>query len=47
MHGISFGECMGTLVLLLFRDGAVADALLGKTKGFLIRRNRELRLSGA
>ncbi len=34
MHGVVFGEFMGTLVLILFGDGVVANVLLSQTKGF-------------
>jgi glycerol uptake facilitator protein len=33
MHGPLFGEFLGTLVLLLFGDGVVANVLLAKSKG--------------
>src|SRR6266852_1478864 len=33
MHGPFFGEFMGTLVLILLGDGAVANVLLKKSKG--------------
>lgn len=33
MHGPLFGEFLGTLVLLLFGDGVVANVLLNKSKG--------------
>ncbi len=34
MHGVYFGEFMGTLVLILLGDGVVANILLSETKGF-------------
>ena len=33
MHGPLFGEFMGTMVLILFGDGVVANVLLKKSKG--------------
>lgn len=33
MHGPVFGEFLGTLVLLLFGDGVVANVVLNKSKG--------------
>ncbi|MGC9157457.1 MAG: MIP/aquaporin family protein [Terracidiphilus sp.] len=33
MHGVVFGEFMGTLVLILFGDGTVANVLLKDSKG--------------
>ena len=33
MHGLLFGEFMGTLVLILLGDGVVANVLLNKSKG--------------
>lgn len=33
MHGPLFGEFLGTLILLLFGDGVVANVLLAKSKG--------------
>jgi glycerol uptake facilitator protein len=33
MYGPFFGEFMGTLVLILLGDGAVANVLLKKSKG--------------
>ena len=33
MHGQLFGEFMGTMVLILFGDGVVANVLLKKSKG--------------
>lgn len=33
MHGPVFGEFLGTMTLILFGDGAVANVLLGRSKG--------------
>lgn len=33
MHGAVFGEFLGTMTLVLFGDGVVANVLLGKSKG--------------